>query len=109
MELTGTGACQPCDATRSVKPKKPMLNPPNRKQMAHVLEIALVLVVIAGSALGLNFLADFCQTRHQPLWLGQAARVVAMYLFFVDAVIFCSAIAIVGIRLIRNLGNRDAA
>jgi hypothetical protein len=82
-----------------------MLSPLVRQQIAHVLEITLVLIVIAGIAAGLTFLEDLCETRQQHLWLCQIIRVVSMYSIFVGAVIFCTTITIVGIRLIRNMGK----
>jgi fluoride ion exporter CrcB/FEX len=86
-----------------------MINLLNRQPMAQVLETTLVLAVITGLAIGLTFLADFCQARNQAQWLCQTIRVGSMYAYFVAAVIFCTTITMVGIRLIRNMGNRDAA
>jgi len=86
-----------------------MISPFKRQQTAHVLEIVLVLTVVSGVAMGLTLLADFFQGGTQHRWLGQVVRVVAMYLFFVAAVIFCASLTIFGIRLIRNMANRDDA
>ena len=85
-----------------------MITPFKRQQITHVLEIALVLIVVTAVAIGLTFLADFCQSHYQHLWLGQLVRVVAMYLFFVAGVIFCTSLTIFGIRLVRNMGDHDA-
>jgi fluoride ion exporter CrcB/FEX len=85
------------------------INSTNRRPMAQVLESALVLAVITGLAIGLTFLADFCQARNQAQWLCQTIRVGSMYAYFVAAVIFCATLTTIGLSLIRNMGQRDAA
>ena len=79
-----------------------MFSPIVRKQIAHTVENSIILVVITAVALGLTYAEDFCKSHGRHECLAQGVRVVSMYSFFVDAVVFCATITIVGYKMIRH-------